>query len=92
MADEQSTEVVRELRRIRVTLLGIVFVLSAIFAAVALNGWLESTRPPAEHSQEIRALQSELQAIRNELSNQRNSLPVVIPGGKSPAGDGKQGK
>jgi hypothetical protein len=46
MADDDQTEVVRELRRIRYTLYGILLILALMSASISLMFWAESTRPP----------------------------------------------
>jgi len=85
---EEPTELVREVRRIRFVLLALGFVLACIFAALALRGWQEGNRPPAASEQGVGELRSELQAIRNALSNERHPVPVVQPSGKPDEGSG----
>ena len=46
MAEENSTEHLCELRRIRIALYLIAFILSLIAFVLAMQFWLESTRPP----------------------------------------------
>jgi hypothetical protein len=79
---EESTDLVREVRRIRFVLLALGFVLACIFAALAVRAWQEATRPPATSSQGVGELRSELQAVRNDLNNQRQPVPVVVSSGK----------
>ena len=90
MADEQASELVRELRRIRFILAGILLLLALHFAQVAVHHWAESHYRPSPRSREFRDSRSELRAIHNELSKQRNPPPVVIPGDKPAARAGNQ--
>jgi hypothetical protein len=87
MAEEHSTEteLLRELRRIRYALCGLILVLAVMFLAATLDMWAKSTSPPNTASQELRAIEGELRAIRNELSMRRNQSmfpPIVMPAGK----------
>jgi hypothetical protein len=70
MADEQSTEILRELRRIRLALCGLIAVLSIISFTISMHMWSQSLRPPETHSFELQGIQGELRAIRTELSMQ----------------------
>jgi hypothetical protein len=90
MADEQVSELVRELRKIRFILAGILLLLALNLAQVALHHWAESHYQPSPRSQEFRDSHGELRAIHNESSNQRNPPPVVIPGEKLAAREGDQ--
>jgi hypothetical protein len=92
MADDQSSELVRELRRIRFTLYGILLLLALNFCQVAIHHWDESHYATPRMSQEFRDNHDELRAIHNELSNQRNPPPVVIPGEKLAAREENQGE
>jgi hypothetical protein len=94
MADEQSSELVRELRRIRLLLSGILAFLVLSFSLnLALDGyhrWAETHYRVSARSQEFRDSHGELRAIHNELSNQRDPPPVEIPGGEVAARAGNQ--
>ena len=92
MADEQSSELVRELRRIRYILAGILLLLALNYAMEGYLRWAETHYGPSTRSQEFRDIHGELRAIHNELSNQRNPPPVVIPGEKLAAREGNQGE
>jgi ankyrin repeat protein len=73
MAEEHSAELVRELRQIRYALLGLMVVLALAFVSQSIRFWTESTRPPDMTSQTLGGIQTELGAIRGELSQQRTS-------------------
>jgi hypothetical protein len=92
MAEEQSSELVRELRRIRFTLYGILLLLALSLAQVAVHHWEESHYGTPRASQEFRDAHGELRANHDELSNQRNPPPLVIPDGKLAAREGNQGE
>jgi hypothetical protein len=94
MADEQSSELVRELRRIRYILAGILILLALHLCQVAVHRWQDSHDRVAPisraQSQEFRDIHGGLRAIHDELSNQRNPPPVVIPGEKLAMREGNQ--
>ena len=90
MADEQASELVRELRRIRFILAGILFLLALHFCQVAVQFWAASHYQTSPRSQEFRDSHGELRAIHNESSNQRNPPPDVTPGEKLAAREGNQ--
>jgi hypothetical protein len=92
MADEQSSELVRELRKIRYVLAGILLLLALNFAQVGVNRWADSHYRASTRSQELRDVHGDLRAIPNELGNQRDPPPVVIPGEKHAAREGNQGE
>jgi hypothetical protein len=90
MVDEQASELVRELRRIRFILAGILLLLALHFCQVAMQFWATSHYQTSPRSQEFRDNPGELRAIHNESSNQRNPPPVVIPSEKLAAREGNQ--
>jgi hypothetical protein len=82
MADQQSSELVRELRKIRFILAGILLLLALNFAIEGYLRWAESHYRPAARSQEFHDSHGELRAIHDELGTQRNPPTFVIPGEK----------
>jgi hypothetical protein len=92
MADEQSSELVRELRKIRFILAGILLLLALHFAQVAVHFWAESHYQTPRMSQKSHDIHGELRATHDESSHQRNPPPVVIPGGKLAERDGNPGE
>jgi hypothetical protein len=88
-ANEQTSELVRELRRIRFILAGILLLLALHFAQVAVQHWADSHYQTSPRSQEFRDSRGELRAVHNDLSNQRNPPPAVVPGEKPASREGK---
>ncbi len=66
MADEQTSELVRELRRIRFVLTGILLFLALNFAQVAVHHWAESHYQSPKLSREFRDSRGDLRASAEE--------------------------
>ena len=81
MADEPSTELVRELRLIRLALYLLAFLMAVMFFSDAMDRWVRSQSPPETISVELRSIQGQLQAISQELNalRTRPAPPVVLP-------------
>ena len=92
MADDQTGEVARELRRIRFVLTGILFLLALHLCQVAVHHWQESHYQSPRTSQQLREVRGELRAVPNESSNQRNLPPPVIAGPELAARAGNHGE
>lgn len=92
MAEEQSNGIVRELRRIRFVLTGILLLLALHFAQVSIHRWEDSHYRITPRSQQLRDSQSERRAGHNEPGNRRSQPPpAVIPGEEEAAPTGNQG-
>ncbi len=94
MAEEQPTDLLKELRRIRFVMVGIMLMLALLYLSASLDMWMKSHYATNTNPQELPAIQGELRGIRDELSLQRNPSPrvgpfqpVAIPGGFPPRGD-----
>lgn len=74
---QSASELVRELRRIRLTLFAGVCVAAGFFGLRITDAVI---RPPAPNWQELYGIQTELRMLREELSRQRlaNPLPPFI--------------
>jgi hypothetical protein len=75
MADEQSREIVRELRWIRLILAGIFLVLISRLCQVEINRWQDSHYATPKVSQEFRDAQGEARAIQKGAGDQRSQRP-----------------
>jgi hypothetical protein len=72
MTDEQSKELVRELRGIRLILAGILLLLALNFASQGYLRWSETHYQTSPRSQDFHDSHGELRAMRDELSHQGN--------------------
>jgi len=92
MADEQSNEVVRELRKIRNVLAGILLVFALHIFLGSMRFYFESTYRPLPRTQEFRDTPAEPRAGHNELGRQRKPAPVTVPDEKRMAQAGNPGE
>jgi ankyrin repeat protein len=82
MAEDPSAAIVRELRQLRLMLGALIVLLALMFMAGSLNLWMQSHYAvPQQPGPDMSAVVVELQALRNEVRQQRNpgQLPT-LPG------------